>query len=82
MRSDDLAPLLAAQGGSTVGIRQGTVIAWDPVSLANEISVGGASLINLPVLDQGSTALVTVGDSVIILTFNSSWLVLGRVVTP
>lgn len=81
-RSDDLAPLLAARPAPAVGMRQGVVVAWDPVTLANQVQVADVIMEDLPVLKGSDAALVTAGDAVIILTFGPSWLVLGRVTTP
>lgn len=81
-RSDDLAPLLAPGRAPAVGIRQGAVISWDPVTLNNEIEVAEAILVDLPVLNVGNTNLIVPGDAVMILTYGSSWLVLGRVIVP
>ncbi len=81
-RSDGLAPLLAAARRAAVGIRQGAVVTWDPVTLNNEVDVAGTVLVDLPVLDVGGTDQIVAGDAVLIITYGSSWLVLGRVVVP
>jgi hypothetical protein len=82
MRSSDLAPLLAARPAPAVGMRQGTVVAWNAGTLANTIDVGGATLENVPVLDQPTNASIVPGDAVTILTLGPSWLIIGRVIVP
>jgi len=81
-RSDDLSPLLAAGGPQALGYRQGTVLAWNSVTYANQIQVGESILVNLPILTSSDAALIAVGDAVSILTFGSSWGILGRFTVP
>ncbi len=81
-RSDDLAPLFVPGRAPAVGIRQGAVISWDPVTLNNEVEVAEAILVDLPVLDVGGTDQIVAGDAVMIVTYGSSWLILGRVIVP
>lgn len=82
MRSDDLAPLLAPTRTPVAGVRQGVVVAWDAITYANTVDVGGQELTNLPVLNSSDAALVAAGDVVSILTFGASWLILGRITVP
>lgn len=81
-RSDDLAPLLAPAPAPAVGYRQGVVVAWDSVTFANQVSVGGATVTNLPLLNSSDASLIVPGDTVGILTFGSSWAILGRFTVP
>lgn len=81
-RSDDLSLLLAPKQAKTLGFQQGTVTAWNPVTYANTIDVNGTALTNLPVLTSSDAALIAVGDVVSILTFGSSWAILGRFTVP
>lgn len=81
-RSDDLAPILAAKPPAALGFRQGVVVAWNGVTFANEVQVGDAILENLPVLNLADSAGIVPGDVVGILTFGSSWAILGRFTVP
>lgn len=81
-RSDDIAPLFVPPPVVAVGMRQGVVEAWDSGTLANTVNVAGTSMTDLPVLRSADTALIGVGDAVVLLTYGASWLVLGRVTTP
>ncbi len=81
-RSDDLAPILAARPAPAVGYRQGEVTAWDAGSYANTVTVDGTTMANLPVLDVADAALIVAGDTVAILTYGPTWLILGRITVP
>ena len=81
-RSDDLAPLFTPGAAPAVGFRQGVVVTWDGVTFANEVTVGGSTLTNLPVLNLSDSASIVPGDVVGILTFGSSWAILGRFTVP
>jgi hypothetical protein len=84
-RSDDLAPLLAAAPAGAVGFRQGTVIAWDPLTAANTIDVGGSTFSDLSILNTSEALLLGPGSVVGILTTGTaakSWFILGRVTVP
>ncbi|MCM4080404.1 hypothetical protein [Paractinoplanes hotanensis] len=82
MRSDDLVPLVVPSSAPVLGYRKGVVIAWDGVTFANTVQVGSTVLTNLPVLNLADSADIVPGDSVGILTFGSSWAVLGRFTVP
>lgn len=81
-RSDDLAPLLVPDGRPVLGVRQGVVVAWDPVTFANQVRVDGVVLTDLPLLSSSDAALVVPDDVVSILTIGPSWGILGRFVQP
>lgn len=81
-RSDDLAPLLIPGAGPVLGFRQGVVVAWDPVTFANQVRVGGTVLDDLPLLSSADAALIVPGDVVSILTLGPTWGILGRFVQP
>ncbi len=81
-RSDDLALVLAPAPAPAVGYRQGLVVAWDSVTFANQVQVGESVLTNLPLLNSSDAALIVPGDAVGILTFGSSWAILGRFTVP
>lgn len=81
-RSDDLAPLFLPGTAPAVGYRQGVVVEWDGVTFANLVDVGGTEVANLPVLNSADAALIVPGDVVGILTYGSSWAILGRFTVP
>lgn len=81
-RSDDLAPLFTPGATPAVGFRQGVVVTWNGVTFANEVTVGGSTVVNLPVLNLADSASIVPGDVVAILTFGSSWAILGRFTVP
>jgi hypothetical protein len=82
MRSEDLVPLLASKPSQSVGLRQGVVLTWDSATGENTIDVGGATMENLTFLSDGTVPNYVTDDVVILLTFGSTWAVLGKFVTP
>jgi hypothetical protein len=78
----DLTPLLFPGPGPDVGFRQGTVLTWDAETGTNTIDVGGATLTNVPVLNSTEVISLEAGDVVALLTFKSSFFILGRVLIP
>lgn len=81
MRSEELAPLIAAQRGSELGLHTGLITKWDDTTGANEVIVNEVPLQNLSVLaSAGITALVP-GTQVLVQKWRSTWIILGRVVT-
>lgn len=87
---DDIAALFApppAGPAQDVRYRQGTVIAWDPLTASNVIDVGGTWLTDLPVLNTSEALLLGAGDSVGLLAASSergavSYVILGRLTVP
>lgn len=82
MRSDDLAPLLAASPGPAVGYRQGVIVTWDPDTAENTVSVGGTLFTNLNILNTSEASILAAGDVVGILTLPGTWAILGRLTIP
>jgi len=80
MRSDDLVPLLAGGTGKTLGIRQGVLTAWNPDTLENLVTVGGAVLQNLPITVNPSD--LHAGDVVILESLGASFAIRGRILYP
>lgn len=60
--------------------RQGVIVAFDPATGTNQVLVGGAVLENLPILVGGDTVNYAEDDVVILLRYQSSWAILGRIV--
>jgi len=77
----DLTNLFAPPAGPEP-FRQGEVLSFDPATGANTVSVGGAVLSDLPILNQGDTVNFVPGDAVILLKYRSSWAILGRIIAP
>lgn len=82
MRGDDLVPLLIPPPGPGLGMRQGVVVSWDPQTAENVIMVGGSLLQNVPILNTNEAVLLAEGSVVALLTWQSSWFILGRVTIP
>lgn len=81
-RLDDLAPLLGRAAGDGVGFHQGVVLSWDPVTATNTVAVGGSVLPNVPILNTNEALLLQPGAVVGLLTWKSSWFILGRITVP
>lgn len=83
MRSDDLVPLLVPPPQAVgLGFRQGVIQTWNPANAENTVLVGGTLLQNLPILNTAEALLLGAGDVVGILTYQSSWWILGRITIP
>ena len=70
-----------------VRYRQGTVIAFNPVTLENTVDVGGTAMVNLQVLGVADAAALRPGAVVGLVAVESSrgittYAILGRLVTP
>lgn len=82
MRSDDLAPLLVPPPQNGLSFRQGEVITFNSATGANSIDVGGTTLVDVPMLNSGEAVALKAGHIVALLTWKSSWWILGRVTLP
>jgi hypothetical protein len=85
MRSTDVATLFgpaAAGPALPVTYRQGTIITFNKLTLENTVSVGGATLTNLPILGVGETTSLEAGDPVGILAMGNVMAILGQMVIP
>lgn len=87
MRSDDLAPLLAAQPPEGVGFRQGIVRSWNPLTAENTVEVGGTVLTNLPTIASSAEVLImqpgdVVGIQVVNYGGSSVMYIIGRITKP
>ncbi len=89
--SSDLAPLWGLPGprvakpsgpSSPMHHRQGTILEWDPVTLANLVDVGGTPVQNLTVWGVGEAATYRPGVKVGIACIDGSWAIIGRWVIP
>ncbi len=69
-----------------VRYRQGTIVAFNPTTLENQVDVGGTILTDLPLLGVGEASLLTVGSVVGIQVVGDqgarSMAILGRMVRP
>lgn len=82
MRSSDLVPVIVPPPMDGLGFRQGEVISFDSATGANTIDVGGTQLADVPMLNSGEAVALKAGHIVALLTWKSSWWVLGRVTLP
>lgn len=87
MRSDDLAPLLAAPVPPPIGFRQGAIVEWDPLTAENVVNVGGTDLVNLPTIASNAEVLLmkpgdVVGIQVVGNGATSTMYIIGRITLP
>lgn len=88
--TDDLADLFAGPPpgpSSDMRYRQGTVLTFNPATLANTVDVGGTTCVNLPLLGVSEATLLMPGSVVGIASMQSqsgaaTWAIIGRLVTP
>jgi hypothetical protein len=81
----DLAPLWTpdpAGLAAPMSYLQGTITAWNPVTLQNTVSVGGATLTDLPVLGVAEAATFVPGVVVGLIVAGGTIAILGRLVPP
>lgn len=86
---DGLANLFSPKpprASKDVRYRQGTIVAWNNLTLENTVEVDGVQLEDLPVLGIGETALYDVDDVVGIVVIGEegaqTWAILGQLVVP
>lgn len=83
--SDDISGLWLPEESSnpsTQPFRQGTILSFNQTTGANTVSLAGAVLTNLPLLNIGDTVNLNVGDTVILMKMNNAMAILGRVIQP
>lgn len=85
--ASDIAALMVAgmappAGNSDIGFHQGVVQSWDEITGVNTVIVNGTSLSNLKALSIGAGIVLTPGDTVGLLRFQSTYFILGRVAAP
>jgi hypothetical protein len=83
----DIAALMVAgmappAGNSDIGFHQGVVQSWDELTGVNTVLVNGTSLSNLKCLAIGAGVILTPGDTVGLLRFQSTYFILGRIAAP
>jgi hypothetical protein len=86
---DDLTSLFTNPDPDSA-FRQGQIVDFNLTTGANRVRVGGAELIDLPILVGGDTVNLRGesspgagdGDVVIVLKYAGSWAILGRIVQP
>lgn len=80
MKSDDIAPLISAalNKREKIGMRQGTLLSWDPSTGNNTVQVAGQVFEDLPVLASGSVAMAP-GDIVALQRYGNSYFILGAI---
>lgn len=80
MKSDDLAALIASQGGSGVDLHTGLVKAWNSDAGTNTIEVLGTDVYDLPVLTSAGIVTLQAGTSVVIMRYKNTYFIVGQVV--
>lgn len=81
-RADDLTPLLIPPPQPGLGLRQGVVLTWNQATAENTIQVAGEVMQNVPILNTNESLLLVPGAVVALLTWNSTWFILGRLTIP
>lgn len=79
---NELAAAINDPGSPRVGFRQGTVIEFDTSTGKNTIDVGDAQLEDVPCLNVTDAVGMLPGMVVGLLTFQSSWWIMGRIAVP
>lgn len=82
MRSSELVPFLTPPAQDGLGFRQGRVDTFDQNTGENAIEVGGTYLTDVPMLNSGEATALKPGHIVALLTWKSSWWILGRITMP
>jgi hypothetical protein len=87
MLSDDLVPLITGGPGPSLTppalrFRQGRVVSWNTATGSNTIDVGGAVLVDVPILNTGEAIALKAGHIVGLLAFNNTFWILGRITVP
>ncbi len=83
MSTDDLAPIILAQsGGPSVGYHTGVVSAWDEQTGSNTVLINGSAFTNLRVLSTGAVTPFQGGDVVVLLRYQTSYFILGKIRAP
>lgn len=80
----DLTPLLTSGGEKAYPYRpalSGRVTAWNAVTRANTVKIGGTTYTNLPVLSSAEAALA-VDVTVLCIPFQDIYAVVGRLRIP
>lgn len=65
-----------------LGFHQGIVTAWDNLTGENTVTIAGASITDVPMLNIGDTTNILVGDTVAVLRYRNAYFIIGRVVVP
>ena len=79
---DDLTPLLFPAPTGELGFHQGVIETWDPTTGENTVTMSGATLVNVPLLNSGNAGDLDTGAVVGMLRFLSSYFILGRITIP
>lgn len=80
-RSDQLQSLFDPQA-QDVGVRQGTIITWNPLNGQNSVQIPGALLQNVSILNTGEAIALRAGHNVVLLRIRTNYFILGRVTAP
>ena len=76
--SDDFAKYMVPREPE-YGYRQGVIVDWDSLTGANVVNVGGTNIENLDVLATSDSIMLAPGDRVLLLKFQSTLCILGRI---
>ncbi|MFD4196615.1 hypothetical protein [Amycolatopsis thermoflava] len=88
MRSADIAAALVAglqsqtAGNTDVGYHLGLVRDWDEATGLNVVEISGNQFSNLRVITAGTAVSISEGDTVVVLRYQTSYFILGKVAAP
>lgn len=85
LRSNDPLKFLApdpAASGRNVSWRKGVIVTWDRDTAENTVLINGALVENVPILNTSEAAILAAGDVVGLISFGSTWGILGRFTIP
>lgn len=88
MKSGDIAAALVAgyqqqaTGTTDIGYHLGVVQAYDDTTGLNSVQILGNTFDNLRVVSAGPAVSIGVGDTVIVLRYQTQYFILGRVSAP
>jgi hypothetical protein len=78
----NLSALLSSTTDPPQLFAKGTVAAWDNTTRRSSVTISGTAFADLSALDTAGLATLAVGDTVLILKLNRSWLIVGRILDP
>ncbi|MEU0467218.1 hypothetical protein ABZ215_24725 [Amycolatopsis sp. NPDC006131] len=88
MRAEEIAALMVAgfqqqtTGNTDIGYHTGVIESWDTLTGLNTVDINGVTFTNLKVLSTGAGIVLSPGDTVVIMRFQTQYFILGRVSAP
>jgi hypothetical protein len=85
LRSNDMLKILKpdpAASGRNVAWRKGVIVTWNRDTAENTVLINGVLVENVPILNTSEAAILAAGDVVGLISFGSTWGILGRFTIP